>query len=148
MLETSKMKIRFILLSLLLFVLVSSQTSVSAVGKPADVGSSSSRPAITGGPVQNRLTEGKLRACQAREKTIQQRINHLVELVTRMESKFDDIAKRTEDFYTAKVVPRGKTVANYDALVADIQTKKTAVQAAPGKPQTVLVAMAMLLKVN
>lgn len=129
------MKIRFILLNLLLLVLVSFQTSVLAVGKPADVGSSSGRPATTKRPVQNRLTEGKLRACQAKEKAIQQRINHLAELVTGMESKFDNIAKRTEDFYTTKIVPSGKTVANYDALVADIQTKKAEVQTALTKAQ-------------
>lgn len=124
------MKIRFIFLSLLLLVLVSSQTSVLAVGKPADVGSSSGRPVATRRPVQNRLTEGKLRACQAKEKAIQQRINHLGKLVTGMESKFDNIAKRTEDFYTTKVVSSRKTVANYDALVTDIQRKKTEVQTA------------------
>ncbi len=53
-----------------------------------------------------------------------------------MEEKFDVIAKRVEDYYTSKVVPSGKTVANYASLVADIQTKKGAVQTALTQAQT------------
>lgn len=47
-----------------------------------------------------------------------------------MEDKFDRIAKRVENHYTTKVVPSGKTVTNYDGLVADISAKKTTVQTA------------------
>lgn len=47
-----------------------------------------------------------------------------------MQEKFDAIAGRVEEYYTAKVIPSGKTVANYGSLVADIQTKKAAVQTA------------------
>lgn len=47
-----------------------------------------------------------------------------------MEDKFDRIAKRVENHYTTKVIPSGKSAANYDGLVADIATKKTAVQVA------------------
>ncbi|MBI4029548.1 MAG: hypothetical protein HY376_04255 [Candidatus Blackburnbacteria bacterium] len=85
---------------------------------------------------QNRLTEARLKACQARESAITKRMTHLVELVTKMEGKFDAIAQRTEEYYTSKVVPSGKTAANYDTLVADIQTKKAAVGTALASAQT------------
>lgn len=104
-----------------------------ATGKPSSVGG-----APTGLPAQaqNRLTEAKLKACQARENAITKRMTRLMELVTTMEGKFDAIAQRTEDYYNSKVVPSGKTVSNYDTLVADIQTKKTAVQTALTTAQT------------
>ena len=124
----------FLILS---FVLLAS--SAFAIGKPDTLSGGPSNvgsPVTTGRPTglpsqaQNRLTEVKLKACQARESTITKRMTRLAELVTTMEGKFDAIASRVEEYYTSKVVPSGKTVANYDTLVADIQTKKTAVQAA------------------
>lgn len=106
-------------------------TSVTAVGKPVDVGG---KPTTASGQLkqqsQTRLTEGKLRACQAKENSIKNKLTHLADLVTNMESKFDSIATRVENYYSSKVVPSGKTVPNYDALVSDIQNKKTAVQTA------------------
>ncbi|MEX2028174.1 MAG: hypothetical protein WD988_01590 [Candidatus Curtissbacteria bacterium] len=81
------------------------------------------------------LETGKLQACQARENAIKNRSTHLVSLVSNMETKFDSIATRVETYYTSKVVPSGKTVANYDALLTDIQTKKTVVQTALTKTQ-------------
>lgn len=79
---------------------------------------------------------GKLRACQARENAIKTRISHLSLLATTMESKFDKIAQRVEDYYTNKVVPSGKTVSNFNNLVADTTTKKVAVDAAIKLAQT------------
>ncbi len=93
---------------------------------------------LTGLPTraQNRLVELKLKACQARENAITQRMKRLMELVTMMEGKFDAIAARVEEYYASKVIPGGKTVANYDALIADIQTKRAAVQTALATAQT------------
>ncbi len=45
-----------------------------------------------------------------------------------MLATFTKIADRVEAYYKDTVVPMGKTVDNYDALVADIQTKKTQVE--------------------
>ena len=78
--------------------------------------------------VKMRLQDAKLRACQARENGIKNRSIRLADLAKDMQYKFDAIAKRVQDYYTNTVVPSGKTVANYDVLVADIQTKKTTVQ--------------------
>lgn len=110
-------------LSLLLFLVVLAP-STFAIGKPDVVG----RP-------QNRLTEVKLKACQAKENGIKKRIGQLGKLATNMQEKFSAVEGRVEEYYTAKVLPSGKTVANYDSLVADIQTKKGAVQAALSQAQ-------------
>src|SRR3989344_7743041 len=99
---------------ILFFVLAS---SVLAVGKPSDVGAQSATPKAQ---TKTRLTEAKLRACQTREDTIKKRATHLTQLATNMEDKFDIHAQRVEDYYTSKILPSGKTVANYDSLVADI----------------------------
>lgn len=126
----------FVFLSLLLFLIVFA-SSAFAIGKPSDVG---------GNPTgvqqerrqqaQNRLTEAKLKACQAKENAIKKRSEHLGQLVSTMMEKFDAIAKRVEEYYTTKVVPSGKTIANYDSLVSDIQTKKGAVQTALATAQS------------
>lgn len=79
---------------------------------------------------------GKVRSCQAFEKSIKNRMTHLTKLSTTMEGKFDKIAQRVEEYYTSKVIPNGKTVANYDVLVADVQIKKDAVTAAIITAQT------------
>lgn len=72
------------------------------------------------------LESGKLRACQSIEKNLTNRSNHLVELVTHMETTFTRIANGVEQYYLTKVVPAGNTLSNYDALVADITTKQNA----------------------
>ena len=111
--------------TLLLFILA---PSVFAIGKPDTVG----RPETVIGrqQAQNRLTEVKLKLCQAKENAIKKRTGQLTKLAATMQEKFDAIAGRVEEYYTSKVVPSGKTVANYDSLVADIQAKKGAVQTA------------------
>lgn len=123
----------FVFLPLLLLTVLT--TSAFAVGKPANVGNLSAQgtgQAQGGLQAQFYLTDAKLKSCQARESAITNRSVHLGQLVTTMEEKFDAIVKRVEEYYTTKVVPSGKTVVNYDSLVADIQTKKNAVQTATG----------------
>ncbi len=78
-------------------------------------------------PFKRGLSELKLRSCEARQDSIKTRMDSLVRLATNIEEKFDSIAKRVEDFYVNTVVPSGKTVSNYDTLVADISTKKDVV---------------------
>lgn len=75
-----------------------------------------------------RLTESKLKACQNRENAIQTRSKQLIKMAENMLTTFDKIVSRAEEYYTSKVVPSGKTVSNYDALVADIATKKQTTQ--------------------
>lgn len=113
-------------LSLAIFILAAS--TVSAVEKPTKAGLQERN--TTKVQAQAGTEGGKLRACQAKEAAVKTRLSRLISLVTNMENKFDSIAQRVKTYYTSKVIPSGKTVANYDALVADIQSKKAAVQAA------------------
>ncbi len=78
----------------------------------------------------DRLTETKLKVCQSKETAIKTRSTHMGDLANTMMEKFDAITTRVETYYTSKVIPSGKTIANYDSLVSDIQTKKDAVQTA------------------
>lgn len=70
--------------------------------------------------------QGQIRSCQAHTESLQNRMRSMVRLMENMESKFEAITNRVKEFYTTKVVPSGKTVSNYDALLAEIQTRKTA----------------------
>lgn len=92
----------------------------------------SGKPKITGRPVGvgNTKAEGRLRACQAKQQGVIKRMTQLEKMATNMLGKFSEIQARVEKYYIDKVLPSGKTVANYSVLLADIQTKKTAVQTA------------------
>lgn len=120
------MEIRITKSILLVPLFLLTVTPVLAVGKPNSIGA---RPNI---PAQS---TGAARVCQARENVIKTRMTRLTNLAVNMETKFDSIAARVENYYTSKVVPGGKTITNYDALVANIQTQKTAVQTALTKAQ-------------
>ncbi|MEO6508965.1 MAG: hypothetical protein ABIO02_03355 [Patescibacteria group bacterium] len=109
-----------------------SSTAVLAVGKPDGIG----RPTGMQVNSQDRMKEAKLKSCQARENSIKQRSTHIAQLASTMEEKFDAIATRVEEYYNSKVVPSGKTVADYDTLVATINSKKAAVTAAVTETQT------------
>lgn len=78
----------------------------------------------------DRLNKVRLNACQKHEDEINTRLTTLGNLVANILGKFDAIAARVEQFYLTKVLPSGKTVSNYDALVADIQIKKDAANTA------------------
>lgn len=99
-----------------------------ALAKPTDL------PAQAN--IETRLTDAKLKSCQAKQNAIKKRSDQLVKMTNNMLDKFDKIATRVETYYTDVVVPSGKTVSNYDALLADIAAKKTAVQTALTKAQT------------
>ncbi len=88
------------------------------------------------GFARQKLDAKKLKVCQTKEKVIKNRLDSLTRLVTNQETKFDRIATRVENFYTNKVLPTGKTVSNYDALVADIDAKKATVDSALASAKT------------
>lgn len=84
---------------------------------------------------RSNLKDAKLRACEAKEESIKKRASLLALLATSMEDKFEKHAQRVKNYYTDKVLPSGKSVANYDSLIADIDTKKEAVAQAVSKAQ-------------
>lgn len=83
-------------------------------GQPSDPGSQGS----------TRLEAAKLKACQNREKAINNIMARIANRGSKQLDVFNKIAERTESFYTDK----GKPLSNYDALVADVNAKKAAAQ--------------------
>lgn len=77
-----------------------------------------------------RASEAQIQACQARERGIQRRAEHLVRFATNMLAVFDRITQHVQQFYTTVVIPRGQTLTNYDDLLVAIDEKKAAVEAA------------------
>lgn len=87
----------------------------------------SSSPRVEG---EDRLEDKRLKFCENHQEEIKNRFGHLGNLVSLMFGKFDAIAKSVEDYYNNKLVPSGKTLSNYDALVVEIATKRAAVETA------------------
>ena len=75
---------------------------------------------------ETRLAATKLKVCQLREKSIDNIMSRIAERGQKHIDLFTTIATKTETFYTTK----GKTLSNYDALVADVNAKKAAAQTA------------------
>lgn len=82
------------------------------------------------GEGKERLSELKLKACEAREESVKESNESLMSMVAKMVGKFDAIAVRVQEFYTDKLLPKGKVLTNYDALVSDINSKKAEVDTA------------------
>lgn len=124
------MKRRYILLSLLsLFVVFTAPAF--AVDEDSDKTTvREERREERKAEVQERLSENRLRVCEGKEKVIQNRTASLNRMAQNMLEKFAAIAQRVQNYYTTTVVPSGKTVSNYDNLVADISAKKALVQTA------------------
>lgn len=109
--------------------------SVLASGAAAFVPTASAaatvvRPPIRyAGPVataDRRLTTTKLRACEDRQAAIRTIMNRIADRGQKRLDLFSTIADRAETFYTSK----GKTLADYATLLADLHTKATAAQTA------------------
>ncbi len=88
------------------------------------------RKAIRESAKEDRLVGIRLKVCEERQDTIKNKSSSLEKFTSNMFEKFDAILSRVKEFYTNKVLPTGKSVSNYDSLLADIQTKRDAVQAA------------------
>jgi hypothetical protein len=76
--------------------------------------------------LKTKLADNKLKVCQRHEKTITNIMSRLRDRGTKQLDVFGKIADRTEAFY----VKSGKSLSNYDVLVADVATKKAAAQTA------------------
>ena len=72
------------------------------------------------------LTATKLKVCLKRQAKISNIMARIANRGSKQIELFNTIAERTQNFYTEK----GKTLTNYDALVADVAAKKAAAQEA------------------
>ncbi|HJY98482.1 MAG TPA: hypothetical protein VJ227_02085 [Patescibacteria group bacterium] len=88
-------------------------SSVWAQGAP------SPRPSPRGS-----LNQNAVRACEARESAIQNRMGSLTSLADNILDVFDSISGRVQDFYEDKVLTSGESLSNYDELLAEINEKK------------------------
>jgi hypothetical protein len=110
--------------------------TVASTNVQAQTRSTASPTASPSARASTRLADAKLKACQNREAAIQKRSDQLVRLAANMQDTFTSIATRVKVYYTNVVIPSGKTVSNYDALLAEIATKQTAVTTALAKAQS------------
>ena len=82
---------------------------------------------------KQRLEGKKLEACEAREQRITRTMEQMAKRGENHIAVFTKIADRVKAFYEEK----GRTVADYDALVADVDAKKQAAEAAVASAQSV-----------
>lgn len=73
----------------------------------------------------DRLSASQLEICKTREANINNRIARIADRSTKHLELFNEISERAQAFYESQDV----TVTNYDELVADVATKKTAAEA-------------------
>lgn len=88
--------------------------------------------------IQEGLSKNNLIICERLEAGINSRSGNLVNKVNKHTARFDRISNKVQDFYTEKMVPKGITVENYDALVGDISTKKAVVDEAVAKASSTI----------
>ncbi len=82
---------------------------------------------------QSAKASGLAKSCKARIAAITERSDHMVALATVQEKAFTRIALSVESFYSTKIMTKNVTVANYQTLVANVQTAEDAVLAAETK---------------
>lgn len=86
----------------------------------------SSQTAAQQAAAKTRLAAAQLKACQNRQSAINNILARIADRGQKQLDLFSGIATKVEGFYTKG----GKTLSNYDSLVAAVNTQKTTAQAA------------------
>ena len=102
-----------------------SQTTANATTDPSSQ-ATIHQPIDPGSQGATKLAAAKLKACQKRETAINNVMSRIADRGQKQLDLFTTIATKTETFYTDK----GKTLTNYDALLADVTGKQAAAQTA------------------
>lgn len=99
-----------------------------STGQPDDSGNqvNPNKSAERGSHGATKLADAKLKSCENRQKSVTNIVARISDRGQKQLTLFGTIATRVETFYTDK----GKTLSNYDALVADVNAKAVAAQAA------------------
>jgi len=71
--------------------------------------------------VKNMLEGKRLEACKAREEAIKNRKKSLLRLATEALKRMDGWVERLKKFYDERLVANGKTISNYNDLLAEIE---------------------------
>jgi len=79
--------------------------------------------ATPGGELKGKLTEIKLQRCELKSKEIVLRSNKLIETIENTEQKFTSISEGIKAYH----IKRNEVLANYNSLVALIDSKKAAI---------------------
>lgn len=99
----------------------SSQTS-----GPDGSGSETSGSDNASGTQTGKLTDKKLEACENRQANMNNIMSRVVDRASKQLAVFNKISERVQNFYEDK----GYHISNYDGLVANVQSKKSAAQSA------------------
>lgn len=75
-----------------------------------------------------KLSQARLRVCQARQKGITQRVKFMLERGLVIHKGHEKILIRVDKFYNEKLVPNGYTLSNYADLKAEIEANRANVQ--------------------
>lgn len=77
-----------------------------------------------------RASEFKQNACETHVKVINLRQKNIIAHAERIQNRLTKLTNAVKAYYTEKLVPQGKTVANYDSLVSDVTAKEALLVAA------------------
>lgn len=78
----------------------------------------------------SKASEFKQTACEVHVKVINLRQKNIIAHAERTQNRLVKLTSAVEKFYTDKLVPQGKVVANYDSLVSDVVAKQASLTAA------------------
>ncbi len=102
------------------------QTEQTQTTTPEKRGSAQANIAERKAAAETRLSEAKLKACENRQTAIKNIMTRISDRGQKQITLFGKIAERVQAFY----VDKGRTLENYDALVANATETKEAAQAA------------------
>lgn len=131
-----------IFILVLLFVLVSANFKTAEAAKPLTAPrGEEKKQEIKRIENTNRLAttitpgeKGRLQSCESRKEAISTRSTNLTRYTDNIIKTFDKIVNRVKAYY----VSSGKSVPNYDSLVAAIETKKATALADNVKAQSII----------
>ena len=80
------------------------------------------KPSAT--PQSTTTDQYKIDTCISQEENIKTDMLNIIDLSNLIVSKFDKISNLTNDFYTTKLIPQGKTLSNYNDLYQAVSDKR------------------------
>lgn len=104
--------------------------------KPAELLTRDSKKASAAARRIQKLSEARLRICEARSKNISMRFNKLISMGNKSHEAQEMRIEKVDNYYNERLVPEGFSLDNYDDLKSDIDTKKANVKALLEKLQT------------
>ena len=131
--KTAKLiTVLFILVS---FIFVSTSFAVAVQNSnpqaPGQVATPSAKLKVRD-KLTNRLDEVKLKVCQKKQATIRNRSRKLVQRAENIQSRFNRIVEKVDEYYVDKVLPAGVEINNYDQMLDRIDEKRAVVASSLG----------------